>query len=101
MNDPPSIISKEQTLRRIYGEYLEMPGLKLTAVQARRLWGLDEPTCSQLLKLLVESKFLTCTVDGKYVRLTEGAVPSPTLRMARAGFDSKIPVRTHEKPPAA
>ena len=26
------------------GEFLEMPGLRLTAAQARRLWGLDAAT---------------------------------------------------------
>lgn len=29
-------------LRRIYGEFLEMPGMRLTLSQAQRLWGLDE-----------------------------------------------------------
>ncbi len=32
-------------LQRVRAEYLEMPGLKLTAPQARRLWGLDCATC--------------------------------------------------------
>lgn len=101
MNDGLFSVSNQQLLRRVCGEYLEMPGLQLTAAQARRLWGLDEPTCSQLLKLLVESKFLICTVDGKYARLTEGALLSPPLRMAKAGVGSTISLRAREKPPAA
>lgn len=96
MND-----SQEHMLLCIRGEYLEMPGLRLTPAQARRLWGLDEPTCSQLLELLIETKFLVCTVDGKYARLTEGALPSPPLRMATAGIDSMISLRARERPPAA
>ncbi|MBI3491109.1 MAG: hypothetical protein HY047_04885 [Acidobacteria bacterium] len=101
MNEGPFSIANQQILRRIRGEYLEMPGLQITAAQARRLWGLDEPTCAQLLKFLVETKFLTCTIDGKYARLTEGALPSPPLRMAKAGTDSKTALRAWEKPPAA
>ena len=31
-----------ELLGRIRGEYLEMPGLKLTLAQAQRLWGLDQ-----------------------------------------------------------
>ena len=98
MNDE---VSKDQMLRRICGEYLEMPGLRLTPAQARRLWGLDESTCAQLLALLVETKFLSCTVDGKYVRLTEGSLPSARLQMAQAGIDAEISPRTRGKPPAA
>ena len=31
----------DQMLQRIQGEFVEMPGLRLTAAQAQRLWGLD------------------------------------------------------------
>ena len=34
-----------ELLMRIRAEYLEMPGLRLTTVQARRLWGRDDVTC--------------------------------------------------------
>jgi hypothetical protein len=33
-----------ELLRRIRAEYLEMPGLRLTAPQAQRLFGLDSET---------------------------------------------------------
>ena len=59
-----------ELLQRIRGEYLEMPGLSLTAAQAQRLWSLDLPTCVELLEALVEAKFLGRTDDGKYFRLT-------------------------------
>ena len=78
------MVSKEQLLRRICGEYLEMPGLQLTRPQAQRLWGLDEQTCAQLLELLTEDKFLYRRDDGMYARFTEGAVTFPPLRMAKA-----------------
>jgi Fic family protein len=61
----------EDVLQRIQGEYVEMPGLRLTAAQAQRLWGLDRATCEKLLKVLVNDNFLSVTRDGSFVR-TEG-----------------------------
>jgi hypothetical protein len=58
----------EQVLQRIQGEYLEMPGLRLTPAQARRLWGLDGDICDALLGALVDAKFLHKTRDGAFVR---------------------------------
>ena len=57
-------------VRRIRGEYLEMPGLLVTARQARRLFGLDATTCDEVLAGLLQSGFLSRTVDGMF-RLTE------------------------------
>jgi hypothetical protein len=64
---------------RICNEYLEMPGLRLTAQQARRLWGLDEKTCSQLLDYLVDVKFLARRNGDSYARVAEGAVARPRI----------------------
>jgi len=55
-------------LDRVRGEYLEMPGLRLTAQQARRLWALDRERCEALLGSLVETGFLRQTRDGAFVR---------------------------------
>ena len=55
-------------LRRVQGEYIEMPGLRLTIAQAQRLWGLDRSVCDSLLGALVEAKFLFRTRDGAFVR---------------------------------
>jgi hypothetical protein len=71
-------------VRRIFSEYLEMPGLRLTSAQARRLWGLDADACANALRVLVESGFLRRTDAGQYVRLTDGSAVMPTLRMAKA-----------------
>ena len=70
-------------LQRVQGEFLEMPGLRLTPAQAARLWGLDSQTCTDVLAALVGERFLTCAGDGRYARLTEGKVAA-TLRMAKA-----------------
>jgi hypothetical protein len=53
---------------RIRAEYGEMPGLKLTAAQAGRLFGLDRPSCDTLMAGLVVSGFLARTRDGSFVR---------------------------------
>jgi len=55
-------------LRRIESEYREMPGLKLTEVQARRLWGLDASTCRVVLGTLIRTRFLMRTAKGMYIR---------------------------------
>jgi len=55
-------------LRRIEGEYREMPGLKLTEGQAQRLWGLDEKTCRVILLALVRTRFLRRAANGMYIR---------------------------------
>ena len=60
----------DQTLQRVVGEYLEMPGLSLSVSQARRLWGLDARKCEELLEELVGQHFLRRTPRGLYVRLT-------------------------------
>jgi hypothetical protein len=79
----------EQMLSRICGEYLEMPGLRLTCAQAERLWGLESQVCLDLLEVLVESKFLWRTKDGAYGRLNDGASPMRPFRMAKADVNSK------------
>ena len=62
----------EDVLQRIQGEFVEMPGLRLTAAQAQRLWGLDKNVCEQLLSVLVDAKFLSQTRDGSFIRTDGG-----------------------------
>jgi len=45
-------------LQRVRAEFLEMPGLRLTREQARRLWAVDEALCDAILATLVETRFL-------------------------------------------
>jgi hypothetical protein len=80
-------------IRRIYSEYIEMPGLRLTCVQAQRLWGLDADTCATALRVLVDAGFLRLTNAGQYVRLTEGSATMPPLRMAKAELNRSTGVR--------
>ena len=77
-------------VRRIYSEYLEMPGLRLTSAQAQRLWGLEADACANAIRVLVEGGFLRRTDAGQYVRLTDGAAVMPTLRMAKAELKNSV-----------
>jgi hypothetical protein len=66
-------------VQRIYNEFLEMPGLRVTCQQAQRLWGLDRQTCLEILEWLVDARFLCRTGRGMYARLTDGRASYPRL----------------------
>ena len=74
----------DEVLRRVQGEFLEMPGLRLTQAQARRLWGLDAASCDALLGALVDAKFLFRTRDGAFMRVEQAAPLKATLRTRKA-----------------
>ena len=65
----PSIL---EMVRRVRGEFLEMPGLRLTRAQAQRLWRLDERACAEVLNVLVDARFLAKTADGAFRRPDAG-----------------------------
>jgi hypothetical protein len=69
----------DELIERVYGEFVEMPGLRLTLPQAKRLWDLDEQTCVRLLERLVEFGFLCRTVCG-YARACDGRIACPRAR---------------------
>jgi hypothetical protein len=52
----------------IRGEFLEIPGLRLTRREFQRMWNLDALTCDSLIRSLEESQFLRQTAQGAYVR---------------------------------
>jgi hypothetical protein len=74
MTRPPELqgtsrqATHEHWLARVRGEYLEMPGLSLTQIQAQRLWGLDPHACETVLVALLQAGFLRRTSQGGYVR---------------------------------
>jgi hypothetical protein len=55
-------------LDRIRGEYLEMPGLRLTLSQAQRLFGLDPVACALVFETLTLERFLTQGRDGRFAQ---------------------------------
>jgi hypothetical protein len=69
---------RQELLSRIRAEYLEMPGLCLTAPQAQLLCGGEIPVCRALMDRLVEERFLYRKADGSYTRFTDG----PRMRVA-------------------
>jgi len=87
---PERIRSIDEVIRRVQGEFLEMPGLRLTEPQARRLWGLDAVSCSALLDALIDAEFLFRTRDGAFMRVERAANAS-----------AKAQLRRREKPAAA
>ena len=50
----PRVRCHDDIVRRIQGEFLEMPGLRLTEPQARRLWALEPSLCSAVLTELID-----------------------------------------------
>ena len=60
--------SVEDAIELMQLEYAELPGLKLTAWQAQRLWNLPDDVCQRALSALIEARVLARTVDGGYVR---------------------------------
>ena len=69
---PLHTTSDDELVSRFRGEYLESPGLYITALQACRLWRLDEQTCRRVLRRLVGAGFLLETIDGRFRRLPDG-----------------------------
>jgi LPS sulfotransferase NodH len=78
-----SRLADVRLLRRIWNEYVEMPGLRLTRQQAQRLWAVEADVCASLLESLVEVKFLMRGADGKYARRADATEPVARLRMAK------------------
>jgi hypothetical protein len=79
-NPPIARTGMDHMLRRIQGEFREMPGLRLTCRQAQRLWNLDQLVCESLLAALVDVRFLV-ECDGVFLQRTD-AVASGMLRNA-------------------
>ena len=77
--------TNDEALQRVQGEFLEMPGLRLTKAQARRLWGFEDALCGALLDALVDAKFLFRTRDGAFMRV-EHATPVKATVTARKNF---------------
>jgi hypothetical protein len=59
-------------LHRVRGEFLEMPGLRLTPAQAARLWSLDRSTSDRILDGLTIAGFLLKNRSGAYLLASVG-----------------------------
>jgi hypothetical protein len=81
---------------RIRAEYLEMPGMNLTADQVARLCGMERAACQTVLTALVDARFLALTPDGTYVRRNDEVsrprmVSSQPLHHSMPGSNSGTP----------
>ena len=85
MSETLAVATRAQLLHRIKGEYMEMPGLRLTAAQAGRLWGLDPAACRDLLERLIAERFLQQRPDGAFARATDGIPAALPVRIVKAG----------------
>ena len=75
--------SRELLLRRIRSEFVEMPCLRLTGPQARRLFHLTTDVCERVLATLVRDNVLICDIDGRYkisgTQMSTDRLESPPL----------------------
>jgi hypothetical protein len=83
---PENTRSIDEVLRRVQSEFLEMPGLRLTEPQARRLWGLDSVWCEAVLDALVDAKFLFKTRSGAFMRIEHASPVKSTMHGRSNGF---------------
>ena len=52
-------MTRDETRARVRADYFELPGLRLTASQAARLWAIDPALAVDVLDELVATGFLT------------------------------------------
>ena len=64
-----SPIDLQSIAERVRSEFNELPGLRLTTLQAARMWGLDGPSCGAVIDLLIRSSFLRWTQAGTVARV--------------------------------
>jgi len=65
---PDADLVRRALAGRIRGEFEEMPGLRLTPVQASKLFGISPEVCAAILAHLIEEGFLRLSSDGSYAR---------------------------------
>ena len=64
------VVAFDFALQRARADFLEIPGLHLTAFQAQRLWTLDADVCDSVLRRLIEIRFLARTTSNTFTRAT-------------------------------
>lgn len=74
-------VTRASCVRRIRVEYDEMPGLRLTLAQAKRLFGLREDICVRVLDTLVQARVLRTDPCGCFARV------DVTVKLAASGED--------------
>ena len=75
-------IDHETAVVRIAVDYIEMPDLIVTALQARRLWNLPADICDLALESLAARGFLTRTRAGAFLRRSSTALDLSLRRVS-------------------
>jgi hypothetical protein len=67
------VAARHALVRRIHGEFEEMPGLLLTTNQAARLFGLRPDIVARILAQLTDARMLRRRSDGQFAREAKDA----------------------------
>jgi hypothetical protein len=63
-----------QGVQRLKGVFLEMPGTRLTLLDAIRLSGLEQSVCEVVLDALERAHFLRRATDGCYLHTSDSPI---------------------------
>jgi len=66
--------ARDALVKRISGEFHEMPCLRLTLAQARRLFGLRTDVCQRVLSELVRDRTLTLDIEATVIAVQGATV---------------------------
>jgi hypothetical protein len=61
---PAHAVPTGSTVDVVRREFNEMPGMRLTRAQIRRLWNLSSPECDEVVDALISDGFLVETSTG-------------------------------------
>jgi hypothetical protein len=61
-------IAFDDAIRRVRSEFVEVPGMQLTAAQAARLWHFEPEFCNAVLTAVVNTTFLVKTRHQTFAR---------------------------------
>lgn len=64
----PELVADAPAAARVRDEFASLPGLSLTAEQARLVFNLEPETCASILQALVAEGFLARTTHGAFTR---------------------------------
>jgi hypothetical protein len=60
------IVEQRKLAQRIREEFEELPGLRLTVVEAAKFWAIDEAVCESILSQLETAGFLARSTDNRF-----------------------------------
>ena len=88
----------DEGARRIRQEYLDLPGLSLSARQMQRLSNVDSESCQLALDMMIRERFLRRTPQAQYVRCTTSSIArepfSGLLSRAQPGDHADVTVQS-------